>query len=671
MFGHASGKAMTVDSISPDTGQHGGCALEKACNRDAQALSGTTVRALNWFFSTMTSFVFSVCHRAPVRLCASALAVLAAFPALAQNQSAGTLGEVVVTAMRTEQPLTDVLADISIIDRDVIERSGAIGVADVLRRLPGITITQTGGAATPTSVYIRGAESRFTAVFIDGVRVDSQSTGGAPWESIPLLQVERIEVLRGPAAAIYGSDSVAGVVQIFTKQGVKGFAPSVRMGLGSDNTREVSVSLLGGSDDVDYALGLGQSETDGFNAKPSGNPDRDGARSRSFSGRLGWTLQPGHKLELTALDNDLTAGYDANPVSAADDQTQRHLQTIGLNWTARWSDVWRSRLSLTRGTDHYETSPSVYVTDTQISSYLLHNEWRVGPGLLTAALERREDALENASTTPQTTQRSQNAVALGYGFRSGAHTLQVNARQDDDSEFGNQSTGSLAYGYELFQGVRVTASKSTGFRAPTLFQRFSIYGVPTLTAETSDNTEAAIRWQAGLSQASLVVYRNDVENLINYVSGPGSCINGTGTYAGCYGNTGQARLSGTTLTGSTQWAGANWGASIDWLNPINTLTDKVLARRARKQATLTADMPVREWRLSAEWQYAGERFDDASNKVRLAPYSLVNLSATRPVARDWELLARVTNLADKDYVLANGYATAGRTVYVGLTWSPK
>ncbi|MCM2295216.1 TonB-dependent receptor [Rhodoferax sp.] len=619
----------------------------------------------------MKTFVFSKRGCTPVRLCASVLAVFAAFPVLAQGQASGTLGEVVVTATRTEQPLTDVLADVSIIDRDVIERSGAAGVADVLSRLPGMTITQTGGAATPTSVYIRGAESRFTAVFIDGVRVDSQSTGGAPWESIPLLQVERIEVLRGPAAAIYGSDAVAGVVQIFTKQGVKGFAPSVSVGLGSNNTREVNASLLGGSDDVDYALGLGHSETDGFNAKTSGNPDRDGARSRSFSGRLGWKLQPGHKLELTALDNDLKAGYDANPVSAADDQTQRHLQTIGLNWTARWSDVWSSRLSLTRGTDHYETTPSVYVTDTQVNSYLLHNEWRVGPGLLTAALERREDELENASTSPKTTQRSQNAVALGYGFRSGAHTLQVNARQDDDSEFGDKSTGSLAYGYELVPGLRVMVSKSTGFRVPTLFQRFSIYGVPALKAETSDNTEAAIRWQAGYNQAALVVYRNDVENLINYVTGPGSCVNGTGTYAGCYGNTGQARLSGTTLTGSTQWAGINWGASIDWMNPINTQTDKVLARRARKQATLTVDMPMREWRLGAEWQYAGERFDNASNSIRLAPYSLLNLTATRSIARDWQLLARVSNLADKDYVLANGYATAGRTVYLGLTWSPK
>ncbi len=606
----------------------------------------------------------------PVRVCASVVAALANWPALAA-ENVETFNEVVVTATRSEQPLTDVLADVSIVDRAAIERSSATSVGDALSLLPGLTLSQSGGAAAPTSVFIRGAESRFTAVFVDGVRIDSQSTGGASWESLPLQQVERIEVLRGPAAAIYGSDAVAGVVQIFTRQGRKGFAPSLTVGLASNNTQEVSAALQGGSDTVDYALGLGHSRSDGFNAKLSGNPDRDGASSRSFSARLGWTVTPGHQLELTALDNDLSAGYDAYPVTNADDQTQRHLRTLGLNWTARWSERWRSVFSLSRGTDHYETAPSHYVTDTQVNNFLLHNEVRWGVGLLSADLERREDQLQNASTTPQTTQRSQNSLAIGYGFRSGAHTVQVNARHDDDSEFGRQTTGALAYGYELMRGLRVTAARSTGFRAPTLFQRFSIYGVPTLTAETSDNTEAAIRWQAGAQQAALVVYRNDVANLINYVSGPGACINGTGLYAGCYGNTGQARLSGASLSGATQWAGVRLGASLDWLNPINVQTDKVLARRPRKQATLTADLPLGQWRLGADWQYAGERFDNASNTVRLAPYSLVNLTLTRPIAGDWKLLARVGNLADKDYVLADGYATAGRTVYVGMSWAPR
>ncbi len=617
---------------------------------------------------TMKSFAFSMRRCASVRLCASAVGVLVACPVLAQSQSAGTLGEVVVTATRSELPITDVLADVSLVDRDAIDRSGATSVGEVLGRLPGISVTNNGGPATPTSVFIRGAESRFTAVFIDGVRVDSQATGGAPWESIPLTQIDRIEVLRGSAAAIYGSDAVAGVVQIFTKQGEKGFFPSVAFGLGTHNTRDLTVALRGGSDAVDYALSVVDSRSDGFNAKPSANPDRDGLRSLSVAARLGWKILPDQKLELTLLDNDLEAGYDA---SAADDQTKRHLQTLGLNWTSRWSDVWASRLTLTRGTDHYETSPSPYMTDTRITTYLLRNEWRVGSGLLTADLERREDELENASTSPKVTQRRQDAVALGYGLRSGRHTLQANARRDDDSEFGSQSTGSLAYGYDLTSSLRFTAAKSTAFRVPTLFQRFSIYGTSTLKAETSDNQEVGVRWQSGVNHAGLVAYRNDVENLINYVSGPGSCINGTGAFPGCYGNTGRARMRGATLTGGTQLGGANLDASVDWMTPTNLETDKILARRPRKQATVTLDAPLGDWRLGGEWHYVGERFDNASNTIRLAPYSLINLSASKRIARDWRLLARLNNAADKDYVLASGYATPRRNVYFGVTWTPQ
>jgi vitamin B12 transporter len=130
----------------------------------------------------------------PARLAVLNLALAAAFPVLAQQ----SLKDVVVTATRVAQPLTDVVADVSLIDREAIERSGATGLADVLARVPGIEISRNGGIGGTTSVFLRGADTRFTAVYLDGVRIDSQSTGGAPWEVIPLAQIDRIEVLRGP-----------------------------------------------------------------------------------------------------------------------------------------------------------------------------------------------------------------------------------------------------------------------------------------------------------------------------------------------------------------------------------------------------------------------------------------------------------------------------------------
>ena len=600
------------------------------------------------------------------RLAVLPLACSLAFSAWAQKN----LTEVVVTATRSEQPITDVVADVTLVDRTTIDRMGAASVSDVLARVPGVSVNRNGGPASTTSVYLRGAEGRFTAVFVDGVRIDSQSTGGASWNALPLSQIDRIEVLRGPAAAVYGSDAMAGVIQIFTRQGDKGFFPSVRLGVGSNGTRELSASLRGSDEVVDYALGLGSERSDGFNAQPTGNPDRDGYRNGSFSGRLGWKLTPAQKLELTLLDNRQKAGYDGF-MDGNDDQAKSHLQTVGLNWNGRWSDDWSTRVGVSRGTDRYETSPSTYLTETQVDSWLLRNELRVGPGRLTVDLERREDQLQNASTTPETTDRDQNAIALGYGLRSGDHTLQLNARRDDDSEFGVHTTGSLAYGYALSRTLQLTGSAGTAFRAPTLFQRFSLYGTPDLKAETARNVEAGLRWQEAASRASVVVYRNRVKDLIDYVEGPGNCVNGVGDFAGCYGNTGRATYTGVTLAGGTKLGEVNLGASLDLMRPKNAETGKLLARRAETQAALTADMPVGAWRLGGEVQHLGRRYNDAANSQPLPAHTLLNLSASTDIARDWRLLARVDNATDKDYESVLGYATAGRTYYLGLTWSPR
>ena len=178
---------------------------------------------------------------------------------VAQNLRAPQLAETVVTATRSEQPLSDLVADVSIVDRETIESSGATGVADVLARLPGVEITRNGGIGNSSSVYLRGAESRFTAVYIDGVRVDSQSTGGALWEQIPLSQIERIEVLRGPAAAVYGSDAIGGVIQLFTRKGEGPAAPYVGVGLGNQGMRKIEAGVSGtaGPDGaLDYTVSL-------------------------------------------------------------------------------------------------------------------------------------------------------------------------------------------------------------------------------------------------------------------------------------------------------------------------------------------------------------------------------------------------------------------------------
>lgn len=602
------------------------------------------------------------------RLAWLALAASAAFSSLisySQTRSS-TLAETMVTATRTEQPLADLVADVTVIDRSEIERGGATGLADVLVRVPGIEMIRNGGPGNRTDVYIRGAETRFTAVFVDGVRVDSQSTGGAPWEAIPLAQIERLEIVRGPAGAVYGSDALGGVIQIFTRKGQGPLAPYAGIGLGSYGTRKWEAGFSGAEGQFDYALGVAREASSGFNARPvsTQNPDDDGYVSESLSGRLGWQLNAAHRLEASMLSSNLDAQYDTS--ATKDDHAMHLLQTKGLNWRGKWSDSYSTQLSVTESRAQYETKPSVYLTMTRLNGYLFQNEFRLGAHLLTAALERKVDFLENRPTNPINRERAQDALALGYGWRSNRHSLQMNLRHDQDSEFGGQDTGSAAYGFALTPQWRATASVGSAFRAPTLYHRFSAYGVSTLQAETSVNQELGLRYAQGSSQWSLVTYRNRVNNLITF-SSPGPCASATG----CYANTAQAEFTGVTLSARQRLGEVNLQASLDVQEPRDSVSGKLLKRRASHHANLAADTRAGTWLVGAGVQLSGARYDDDANTVVLPGYSLFNLHASRRIDKDWSLLARIDNLGDSRYQLVKDYATPGRSLYVALKWAPQ
>jgi vitamin B12 transporter len=613
-----------------------------------------------------------------VRLAALSTAVAVCWPLGVAAQTNPVLATTVVTANRTAQSLSELVGDVSIVDRSTIERSGAVGLSDVLARLPGIQMNTNGGQATPTGVFVRGAESRHTAIYLDGVRLDSQATGGMQWEQIPLSQIDRIEILRGPAAAVYGSDAVGGVIQLFTKKGEGKPAPFVGVGIGNRHTTQLQAGVSGsaGVDGaLDYSLGLSRERSHGFNAQPDAlrgpfdgavSQDKDGYERTSGNARVGLQLNRAHRLDATLLMSRLDAQFDAyvSPGDVPqDDRGDNRLRTAGLTWAAQWSDAYSTRVQVTDSHTRYATTPLIYRTETNLRGYLWQNELRLGIHRLSATLERREDALDNTDVAGT---RSQNALALGYGVSTGAHALQLNVRRDDDSEFGGKSTGSAAYGYAITSRLRATASVGTSFRAPTLYQRFSEYGVPSLAPEEGRNLEAGLRWTEGASSLGVVAYRNRVRNLINF-GAPGGCA----SPYGCYESVGRAQYRGITLSGQHTLANVHLRASFDLQNPTDRDSGHQLARRAKRYATLGADTQLAGWTVGAEMQTSGRRFDDSFNTQKLGGYTLVNLYASTPIARDWQLSARVDNLTDKDYETARMYAMGGRSLWLALKWAPQ
>ena len=583
-----------------------------------------------------------------------------------------TLPEVVVTATRVLQPLTDLVADVTIVDRGQIQRSGAAGLGDVLARLPGIEMARNGGLGGITSVFLRGAETRFTAVFIDGVRVDSQGTGGASWDVIPLSQVDRIEVLRGPAGAVYGSDAIGGVIQIFTLKGEGPPSPYVGLSLGTYGTTKAEAGVSGSQGSWDYSLGLVRQESKGFNVMQSRNSDDDGYTSESLAARVGLELNAAHRLDLSVLSSQLNAQYDSQfGAINVDDRTLKKLQTSALSWRAQWSADYSSTVSVNRSQDRYETLPSPDLTVTNMTGYLFQNEYRRQGHVLTWTLERRDNELSNSETTPRDSSHFQNALALGYGLSGSGHSVQLNLRHDIDSVFGPQTTGALGYGYALTPNWRVKAAAGTAFRAPTLYQRFSPYGAADLLPETGRNLDLGLNYAEGPRAFGLTVYQNNVSNLIQYEGNTGTCPanDPLDPFGGCYANTAKARYQGMTLTGRYLIGNVTVSGSLDVQDPRDSVTGKLLARRAQQHGKLAAETRARGWAVGAELQASGLRYNNAGNTTELPGYALLGLRAESQVAKNWTLLVRLDNATDAKYELAQGYASAGRSLYAGLTWA--
>ena len=163
---------------------------------------------------------------------------------------------------------------------------------DVLRHLPGITLSNSGGVGKATSVFIRGTNSSHVLVLVDGVKVGSATTGSVAFEDLPLDQVERIEVVRGPRSSLYGSEAIGGVIQIFTRKGGNGFQPELSASVGSHNTQKANVNLAGGDATTWYNVNAGTEQTDGFNATANNQePDADGYERDSLSLRAGTSFR--------------------------------------------------------------------------------------------------------------------------------------------------------------------------------------------------------------------------------------------------------------------------------------------------------------------------------------------------------------------------------------------
>lgn len=569
---------------------------------------------------------------------------------------------IVVTPTRTPEKASTVIGDISVITAKDIAAAGQATLVELIQAQPGIEIKQSGGPGSQTSVSIRGGNSGHTLVLVDGLRVGSATAGTTPLENISLNQIERIEILRGPASSLYGADAVAGVIQIFTKQGHGAPKPSITVGAGSDGLVQGQANYGGEVGDTRFSLGAGYSRTKGgFSAARPGiygyNPDKDGDINRSAHLNIDHAIDGRNHIGVTAMGNRDYVDFDDG---TAKDVAHNQVNDVAVYWKSRVSDRWTSQLRAGLGQNHTENFSLGVVTsrfDTDQAQYLWQNDFVLGDGNLTASLEHSDQRV-SATTAFSVTSRTINAGQVGYFGQWGAHTLQATLRHDDYSDFGGHTSGMAGYAYALNATWRASVSYGTSFKAPTFNDmywpnQFGFQGNPNLTPEQGRNFESSLRYQQGLNQASVTAYHNRVSGLIVYVpSVPVSTM----------ANVNQATLEGITLEGATELAGLRIHASMDWLQATDDGTGHLLTYRARRHGTLDVSKVLDRWTLGATLVASGSRFADLANTVSLPGYARLDVRAQYRINPDWDVLVRVNNVLDADYQLVADYNSSFQLV---------
>ncbi len=582
------------------------------------------------------------------------------------------LDPVVVTATRTPIKASDVVADVTVFDRAMLDRVEGRTLVEVLSQAPGVQFASNGGLGKSSSLFIRGLEARHVLLLVDGVRVGSATLNTPSFDNLPLDLIDRIEIVRGPLTSLYGSNAMGGVIQIFTRRGQPGVGANARISGGS---RGYSLESAGGSygaDDFDIAAQLQHQQTSSFSATNpqvqfgNYNPDDDGFRQKAGSLRAGWSFAPGWRLEGLLLSSVGKTQLDDGP--GVDSRARIRNTVESLQAAGTVLSGWRTQLEIGRSLDSYDTVASVSpfnlgAIQTNQRQYAWENRVALPLGEALVLFERIEQDVTRPGAPFAVSDRGINAGALGWSFDYGPHDFQASVRRDHYTQFGGKTTGALGYAYKVTEDWRVGGSYGTSFTAPSFNQLyFPGFGNPDLLPETGKHGEAFVQWTAGVHHVRLTGYESRYDSFIS--SGPLPV------------NVPRVRVEGGTLAWDARLEAWTLAASYDYVDPINDTAGtstyrKLLPRRAKQSAKASADWQLGPYSVGASVQAYSHRFDDTTNSIRLGGYGVVDLRADWAFAKDFSLGVRVNNVGGRDYQTAFGYEQPGREGFVTLRWSSR
>jgi len=586
---------------------------------------------------------------------------------------------IVVTALAANQRVDRVGQAVTVISRDLIETRQTISVADLLSTTPGVTVSRNGGLGQPTALRIRGAEGDQTLVLIDGVRVNDVSATGAAFDFGNLLagNIERIEVLRGPNSVPWGSQALGGVVNIVTAPATAGFGANLNAEYGYKNAKKLVGNVRGGFGPVRASFGGGYFDDDGISAFKLGT-ERDGYRQYAANGRLEIDLSSDVSIDLRSNYADSRVGFDGFPppfFSFADTSgystTKQAFGYAGLK-AALFDGALKNRLAFTMSDTRRVSFSSAAATPARFKGRSERFEYQgdaaVADWLRTVfGVEHENSRFGDGVATVSTGVTSGYAQLIANPVER--LTLTAGVRVDDHRSYGTKTTFSANAAWRIGSGTVVRASYGEGFKAPTLYQLFSIYGTTTLQPETAQSYDFGIEQSLidGTLKFGATLFHRDTTNQIDFTSNPPRADRPFGYYF----NVARTRAEGVETFVELRPSGTLvLNANYTFTDAKNRLTGIVLLRRPQHSINANLDWTPRDWlRIGGSIQTVSDSRDSDYLTFRptsLDGYTLVGLRTSVALGDRFEVYGRIENLTDTRYETVSGYGVYGRNAHVGV-----
>ena len=600
-----------------------------------------------------------------------------------KTEEALKLSDSVITANRTAEDRKDSTAAVTVFTRADIDRLQPVNVADLLTRVPGVQIVQNGGRGSNTSVSIRGTKTAQTLVLVDGVRVGSASAGGASLQHLNLEQIERVEVLRGARSAVYGSDAIGGVIQIFTRRSTgEGLQARVRVAAGNKGVWERSAGISGGDENTRFNLSASLDEMTGFdrtNQSYNSDADHDAYRNKAISFSLSHAFNEQLSAGINVLDQRGKTEYD-NPFGRFDMNTftsfpSQPYDNYAVSSTSVFAEYqateqFTSRVELGHSEDKASSYDKLFAGRDDFDTYRDSAAW-----LNTFAINAQHSVLVGADYTKDKLRSTEDfdkdsrwnkAAFIQHSYKGDLFGTELGLRHDKNQQFGSENTWNAAVSLPVGQANEFILSYAEGFRAPTFNDLYyPMYGNSNLKAEKSKSYELQLRSQlAETVRLETSIYQTKIRDQIQYQDTATKNV--------------QARINGFETSLQHEIFAAQGSLNLSLVDSRDRKTGYQLPRIAKRTLSYDLDKQLGAFGVGGTWRVASKSFSDAKNDVKIAGFGTMDLRGSWQATQDLGIDLRLANIFDKGYTRAMynyggenyGYREDRFTILLGMTWTP-